>query len=238
MDTQNGLINRLASLKQVKPNQEWVVLTKNQILIHTFVAPKVQKADYVVFWKGFFQSTFTKKLAYSMAVLLFVVSVGTFFVFKNSFVNDQNNVAKNDSSLASLQSSVASFTEKSKNLSQVAKYNPENVPTAVQEVSDAAKNLTAQIQKNPKLAKDVALEINNNKTYLDIQGSDEDDLKETSSNLYKTVVKQMIKDLEAQTLTDSQQESLDAVKSLYDDGNYTSALENILLLNNSISSNN
>ena len=175
-------------------------------------------------------SIFQRKVAYAFASFLFV-AVGLFGVMKYGFPEKSINVqmsVQSQENLVAIKSNVEEFKAKSKSLSQIAQSNPQDFTLAVKEVKEAAKGLTDAIKNDPALAKEVALEINNNKTYLDIQGGE--DLKATSDELYKEIDSQMIEDLENTTLTESQQEALNIAKDLYEKGKYANALESILLL--------
>ena len=67
----------------------------------------------------------------------------------------------------------------------MANQKSEEFSVVIKEIKEASRELTDAIKKDPQFAKDVALDINNNKTYLDVPGSD--DLKETSYALYKEI---------------------------------------------------
>ena len=236
--TDKELISRIQSLKQIKPRENWVLFTKSKILNNNFEAEKSVGANNVNFIGNMFKTVFLSKFTYSLAVLLFVISVGSFFAI-NGILNNGSNVKVSKSSTASIlaiKDSVEDFKIKSKSLSDTVKYSPESTSLVVKEVKEAARELTVAIKNDPDLAKEVALDINNNKTYLEF--SEANDLKEVSNNLYKTIVDQMIKDIEDTTLTESQEESLNIVKNSYKENDYTSALEDILLLNIAIDQNN
>ncbi|OGZ69953.1 MAG: hypothetical protein A3F47_02300 [Candidatus Staskawiczbacteria bacterium RIFCSPHIGHO2_12_FULL_38_11] len=231
--TEQELISRLQSLKQIKPRENWVVFAKTKI----FDAPVYAKyANIKTARNSVFSDTlasiFQKKVAYAFAAFLFVVA-GMFGFMKYGFFNNPANVQVAQVSqehLTAIKSNVEEFKTKSKILSQMTKSSDlKEIALAVKEIKDVAKELTEAIKNDSQLAKEVALDINNNKTYLDIEG--EGDLKETSDILYKTIDEQMIKDLEGATLTESQQEALKIAKKLYDEGKYSNALESILLLN-------
>ncbi len=232
--TEKELIYKLQSLKQIKPRENWVVFNKSNIFNNSVEVIKVARTNYADVLTNIFKMNFSRKFTYSVAVLLFVMSVGTAFVMNGDFLNNSNvSVSKNSSaSLIAIKDSVEQLKEKSKSLSGTVKSNPEGTSIVIKEIKDVARDLAMAIQKNPRLAKEVALDVNNNKTYLEV--SDASDLKEASSNLYKIIVEQMIKDLKNTMLTDSQKESLKIVENSYNDGKYTSALESILLLSNSI----
>ena len=247
--TEQELISRLQSLKQIKPRENWVVFAKtkifdapvyakyaniktarNSVFSDTLASIFQKKVAYA--FAAFLFATTNKKVAYAFAAFLFVVA-GMFGFMKYGFFNNPANVQVAQVSqehLTAIKSNVEEFKTKSKILSQMTKSSDlKEIALAVKEIKDVAKELTEAIKNDSQLAKEVALDINNNKTYLDIEG--EGDLKETSDILYKTIDEQMIKDLEGATLTESQQEALKIAKKLYDEGKYSNALESILLLN-------
>lgn len=242
MMTEQELISKLQSLKKIKPRESWVVLAKSQILDHsTSLGAKNKVFEDKTVKSSVFSDIlgmiFQRKLAYALAAFLFVVA-GLFGVMKYNAPNDTTDVKivqQSQESLVAIKSDVEDFKAKSKNLSQIAQSNSQDITLAVKEVKEAANELTKAIKNDPQLAKEVALDINNNKTYLDIAGGD--DLKETSDILYKTIDEQMIKDLENTTLTESQQKALNIAKDLYNERKYSSALESILLLDMSMKSN-
>lgn len=226
--TEQELISKLQSLKQIKPRENWVIFAKSQILNSSDTSHPAVKADYISALNNMFKMAFSKKLAYSVAIFLFIIAVGMFmFVLPK---DPDVNIGKNSTaSLVAIKDNVEEFKVKSKTLSDLVGHDSQGVILAIQEVKDVAQKLTEEIQKDPQLAKVVALEVNNNKTYLDIQG--EEDLKQASNILYKTIDEQMIRDLDNATLTESQQESLQRAKALFNAGRYADTLEDILLIN-------
>lgn len=233
--TEEQLTSKLQELKQIKPRKEWVVLAKSQILGNNVFNSKIDGNSVLL---DILRLIFQRKFAYSLVAFLFVTA-GLFGFMKYVLPDNKTQSVKvaqqSQENLVSIKSDIEDFKAKSKNLSEIAKLNSQDITSAVEEVKDAAKGLTDAIEKDPQLAKAVALEINNNKTYLDIPGGD--GLKETSDILYKTIDNQMIEDLENTTLTESQQEALYIAKDLYNQGKYSYALESILLLDVAIKNN-
>lgn len=229
--TDQELIAKLQGLKNIKPSQDWVVLSKNHILSAILVAEKqpVYKSIFSNISSLFYQ----KKLVYSFAVLLFLITAGvTFFEFGLSGQHENLAGQSTASSLAesALKSNVADLKSKSQSLANAVQNNSENVSLVIEEVKDATKNLKVAIQKNPGLVKIIALDVNNSKSLLDIAGGS--DLKATSDDLYKTIDDQMIADLKKTTLTKDQQGALNHIQDLYSQGKYSDALVNILLIGN------
>lgn len=238
--TEQELIYKLQSLKQINPRENWVLFTKNQILNNEYTNQPNVRVNYASVFNGIFKMAFSRNVAYSVAVFLFIMTVGIFAIMKGILPNNSSlNLGQNSTaSLVAIQGNVEEFKMKSKTLSDLTNYNSENVSLAIKEVEDVAKELTGAMQKDPQLAKQVALDINNNKTYLEITGG-EGDLQATLDVLYKTTVEQLIKDFDNATLTESQQKSLDRIKSLLsqtsgnqeqDRYDFTDGLEDLLLL--------
>ncbi len=234
--TEQKLISKLQELKQIKPRKDWAFSVKMSILGSDAVVKKVsQGLTYKEMFSGILSLFNKRKLAYAFAVFLFVFAGG--FGFMKVLPNDANMKISKESTaaLVAIKSDVEIFKVRSKTLSEITKTDPKNVSLAVKEVKSAAKSLTDAIQKDPQLVKSVALEINNNKTYLDIVGGND---STEVNDLYKTVVDYLIEGLEKNriNLTEDQKKTLDKIADLRDKGRYVYALESILLLNASIES--
>lgn len=232
------LITKLLELKSIRPRKNWVVFAKSQILTNSFEFNYGAKHE---FYKNLLLSIrnpfLQKRLAYAFAVMM-VAFIGLFGATSYLSVSNDNVSEQSSVSLMAgneIKSEVEDFKIKSQSLAQAVSAKSEDMSIVLQEVKDAAKSLTETIQKDPDLVKVIALEVNNNKAYLDISG--EDGLKESSDALYKAIDNQMIEDLEKTTLTLAQQESLNRIKKLYEEERYSYALESILLLNKSMEKN-
>lgn len=227
--TEQELISKLQGLKQIKPNAQWVSLSKNNIFI---AKPEVLKPASQWNFSNILGLMFQKKLAYAFAVLLFAV-VGIAGVLQIPGLNG-SKVASEKSTAAliaqnTLKNNVEEFKVKSQILADVVKSNYQNPDMAKKDVKDVAGKITIELQKNPELAKVVALDINNNKTLLDIPGGN--DAVEVT-DIYKTIDEQLIADLEKVTLTEDQQKEFARIKKAYDDGgDYATILRDILLMN-------
>lgn len=229
------LISKLKELKNISPSKEWVVLSKIQILDSKPVAQPVSRPSYIDVLPAMVARLFqNKRYAYAFAALaiLAIASVGA---FQFGFLDGNGTQMVSPAALAEAQTNVEMFKAKSKELATIAKNNPKNASVAINDVKTVARELTQKIQKDPGLAKEVALEINNNKTYLDI--SSDSELKEASNELYKEIVEQMVSDLEKSSLTESQEQALQIAKELYEKKRYADALESILLLSMAIKNN-
>ncbi len=228
--TEQELISKLQALKQINPRTEWVVLAKTEILSNNVMAKKeIVSPGYQWNFSNILGLFYQRKFAYALASFLFI-AVGAFGFVKYVMVDHSNtNVALQSQNLVTMKDSVKVFKIKSQNLSDIAKSSPKDISFAVKEVKAAAKELTDAIKKDPQLAKNVALEVNNNKTYLDIPGGN--DAVEVT-DVYKTIDDQLIKDLEKVTLTSAQEKEFFRIKNAYDkEGDYSTTLRDILLMN-------
>ncbi|KKP55046.1 MAG: hypothetical protein UR46_C0009G0003 [Parcubacteria group bacterium GW2011_GWA1_33_6] len=241
--TEQELIAKLQSLKQVKPRKEWVFSIRMQILESSLNASKIaHKTTYKERFLNVFQSLYAlnlqKKLAYSFAVFLFF-AVGALGVMTTLLPNNDSKVNITEQSpdaLVAIKDSVETFKTKSQNLIDVTKNNPQDFSLAIKEVKNAAKTLTEAIEKDPELAKEIALEVKNNVTLLSVVS--EAELEEASGNLCRTIVEPVIKDLEQTTLTEVQHKELVEMEGIYDEDKYSDneskcwdVLEKILLIN-------
>ncbi len=243
--TEKELISCLQSLKQIKPRENWVFFAKNQILNpSTSLGARNNVFDNKMVRSSVlsdvFKVIFQRKLAYVLAAFLLVVS-GLFGFMKYDLTNKTADLAdvkvtqQSHENLTAIKSSVEDFKTKSRNLSDAVKDKAQNPDLAIRQVQEAAHKLTDALQKNPELAKVIALDVNNNKTYLDIPGGN--DASEVN-NVYKTIDDQLIKDIEKASLTKDQEDEFTRIKDFYaNGGDYSIVLRDILLMNASRDSN-
>lgn len=224
------LIAKLKELKNVSPRKEWVSLAKTQMFAE--ITPAMQVAQKATFG-GILSNIFSKKqLAYSFAALL-VVAVGLYGMVNfpiTGGINGTQNTAALVLAETNLKNNVELLKATSQNLSEIskAKVKPADISVAVNAVKEVAKSITQTLKKDPELASKVALEVNNNKTYLDVAGGNASSEVE---DMYKVIVVQMIKDLDGTTLSEDQETELARIKASLKTGNdYTTALRDILLI--------
>jgi hypothetical protein len=234
MVTDKELISKLQELKQIKPRKDWVFSVKMSILENNIERKMTLEPVQTWTFSNVLGLIKKRRFAYAFAVFLFIFA-GVFGVLKYGFpqnVNVNQVAVLSSTDLLNentLKSNVADFKTKSQNLAMVAKDNLGDTKVALNAMKDAAKNLTQTIQKDPKLAKTVALDVNNNKSLLDVPGGN--DAVEVT-DVYKTIDEQLIKDLEGVTLTQDQKEEFSRIKDVYSKGaDYSTILRDILLMN-------
>lgn len=223
------IISQLKTLKNVSPRKEWVILAKAQLFENAADAAPA-KASFVGIWQQAAGVIFRKELAYSLAALLLVI--GGAYGFMNFPIPSMTNPAKNAAALSVVESNLKSNVEvlkaKSQDLSSASQQKSTKTAVALSEVKAAAKTITETIKKDPQLASSIALDINNNKVFLDIAGGN---ASSEISDMYKTIATQMIKDLDGTTLNEDQAKELDRIKaSLHANADYATALRDILLI--------
>lgn len=227
--TEKELISKLQGLKQIKPRENWVVFAKSEIFSNNLIENKSNVFSNVL------NVIFQRKFAYAFAVFLFIFA-GGFGFMKYGFPGDTKVAQQSTVVLASIKSNVESFNIKSQNLADALKDKSQNPDLAIKEVKNAANKLTDELQKNPQLAKVIALDVNNNNSLLNIPGGN--DVSEVI-DMCKAIVTPLIEDLKKRTLTEDQETELKRIESHFNNGgNCTTALRDMLLMNASRDSKN
>ena len=255
--TETELIQKIQKLKQIKPREEWVVLAKNRmfdIKDEAVTEPVVEtKMGLKEILAGAFRiMNYRPAMAGSVAfALIFVVFIGA----QNSLPGDSLYSIKKITEQMRVE--LASNTEKPKVQLELA----EQRLTDLFKITDAnmGKNLAPAIEEFERTAKSSAAALNQmtaidgykvdqeivaviesleekTKILEDILAVkiDTDVLEESADSYYrKTEAEQQIADLENRTLTAEQEILLEEAKQYYEQGDYSQALETILLLNNS-----
>lgn len=228
--SEKQLIAKIQELKRIKPEQEWAVLAKSRILeenkaVESPILRGLEQKRKVGILSVFPQLFRNKMPAYAFASFLFFVAG----VFGLMILSAGNEIKVAEKSPAALVVSEA-FKEKSQNVVDAAKHKPQNFSLAIEEFKSAAKNLTQAIEKNPEMAKEVAMEVKNSGTLLSVVS--EAETEEALASSYKAVVKPVLNDLNSnkENLTQEQQKDLAEANDLYENGDYSQALEKVLLI--------
>ena len=229
--TEEQLIESLKSLKDIKPRKEWAVLLKSQILSEAKKTKVIKNpARFADFRSIFLQP----KLAYSFAVLLLLI-FGVFGFMKFSpYGNLSQQSPASVAQQTGLKQNVVALNSKIDNLVQITKEGKtDTIPSAKNDVKTTitalAKDLKDNPTQDPATLKDIATSL---KTLSDVTGIDLSANPDVQ-DLYQTVVKNQIADLQKTTLTDDQKKTLAEAQDLYGKGDYNGALEKIWDLTNS-----
>lgn len=235
MRAESDLIKKIQKLRSIKPRKNWVVLTKNQILGEE-LAPEISP-------KGLpFLGLFRYKYAFAGLAVILILG-GTFAFAQKALPGDflytlKKVAEKTRLSFASeeerpnLQLEYAN--ERLENLVKVVEANQvRKLAPIIEEyqanVSEAAKSLTKVKEPDVKEIVQRTKKIEENKQELKALGIIVGETEEWN-NAVAQVVENQIKDLEKSSLSEKQEEILEEIKIDYENGNYSQALEKILLL--------
>jgi hypothetical protein len=227
--TEKQLIESLKQLKEIKPTTEWASLLKSQILVEEKVQPMVI-AEKASFMDIMYSAFAPRKLAYALSAVM-VLMIGVFGYVE---LVPQKLIPKQTASLTQtrvLSQEVALLNSKISDLAIASKTGTteSSAPAVIEiktKVSELAKNLKDNPVQDSQTIKDIATSL---KTLADVPGTDiasNSDVKD----LYQAVVQSQITDLKNTTLTKEKEKILSQVEELYKKGDYSQALEKILLI--------
>ena len=240
--TEKELIKKLKKLQEIKPSQDWVVLTKNQILSDN--KDNKVKESFISQFISVFNVRPYLKPAFATA-LCFCLLFTVFSFAENALPGDllysvKKIGEKTKLSLTSEEGRTNAQLEltqrKLNELTIIAEENKgKNLASAVQEVEKAMKD-TAETLKNTVLTADVrekveAIEVQKEKVEEILAVKiDSQELDESMSDYYRILVEREIKEFESIELIPEQEELLKEIKELFEQGNYQEALAKILFL--------
>jgi hypothetical protein len=224
------LIGKIRELRQIKPNRDWVVLTKNQILGEE---PVTQHRVLSNVFFPFFRPV------YAGLVVIFIL-FGLFGFAQNSLPGDilypikkiiekSQAVFVSEKELPKYNLEIAN--KRLEELNQIAQTNQvKKLVPAVNEaqasISETAKNLAKSKKINREII-EKSLELAKNKEKVEKTlginiGNEE--TEESLNNLYKNQAEYLINDFKNRTLTDEQKIALEKAEKEFDSGNYLEAL--------------
>ena len=225
MRTNTDLIKKIEMLKEIKPRKEWVVLTKKDIL------GIESKLSFNWFLKPALAGAFTLCLLGGTFILTKSAMPGDYLYPLKKIAQKTIIYVASEKERPTMQLGFAN--EKLENLIKVAENNQSTKLAPIineykADISEATKSLTKTDKINVKEIVATAKKIEENKKALADLGINIGD----EPNALAKVVELQIKDLEKSSLSEKQLETLGQVKKDYENGNYSQALENILLLSN------
>ena len=238
--TDNELIKNLKQLKQIKPNQDWVSFSKNQILgQEEFVITESKNPSIISVFQTLFQ-----KPAYATitAVMLLIVGMaGLFYLTEKEtpvkIAETPEKIVYNEPeiepekeiilALDGLQKEINKVTEGLKKIEE-----PQKLLEARNVVVPFIEDAREMIAEAEKLEKDT--KINKDKqvlgTVINVNESI-DELESTADKMIAIEAKNLIQYLKTRTLTEIQREILEKAKQAYQDGDYNVALINAVFVN-------
>lgn len=226
--TEKELIGKIRELRQIKPSQDWVSLTKSQILGKDINQHRVLVNLF--------------RPAYAGLIVVFVL-LGLFGFAQKSLPGDllypiKKITEKSQAIFVSEEErpklNLELVNKRLEELSKIAEKNEvKKLAPAISEfqanVSEAAKSLTKTKKLNVEKIVAQTKKLEENKKKVEALGVVIGETEELDNALAQLVESQ-IKDLEGRTLTERQQSLLVEAKEDFEDGNYNQALEKILLL--------
>lgn len=249
--TKAEIISKLNELRQIKPTQEWVFLTKQRILNQEPELEVLQGQTLQDFkWRDLLiglRFVLGHKFAFvSLAVLM--VLIGTFSFAQNSMPGDALFIIKRatEKGLAVFVSDkdqpkarLELANKRLNDLTKIAQGNlVENLAPAIKEykamASEAAKSINKDgSKKDLEKVKEIVLEVKKleeNKQKIESLGVVLDNGEELNNALAQ-LIEEEINDLESRTLTEEQNAVLEEIKNDFEQGKLSQTLEKILLLN-------
>jgi len=247
--TEKQLISKLQELRQIKPSNDWVVFTKEEIFGSSVAEARKEKTSpefsFISFIKEIQRGerfVFRHKPAFAMLVV-FIVLIGVFGFAQNSVPGDslfslKKMTEKGTSVFVSGKDQAKHDLEMAgkrlDDLTKIAQENEvKNLAPAINEykesVSKAAESL-ATMESVKEIIEEIK-KLEEKEEKVKSLGIEIGESEELHSALAK-IVEMEINDLEEKILSEDKEEILAEVKQDYEAGNYSEALEKVLLLIN------
>ncbi|MDI6602604.1 MAG: DUF5667 domain-containing protein [Patescibacteria group bacterium] len=250
--TEKKLIGKLRELRQIKPNKDWVLLTKSQIL------GQEEKYRSPISIISVLRVFFAKPGYAGLVIIFILVSLfGTFTLAQNSLPGQllypikkisEKTQAVFVSEIDKPKTSLELASKRLEELTKVAETNRvQNLAPAINEfqasVSEAAKNLSkidatssdpAVVKRFVDQAKKIGEKVEEVKSLGVVIGEEGlEKLEKASSKLELELLvlslENMISDLENRTLTEKQEKILSQMKELLEEEKYSEVLELFLV---------
>jgi vacuolar-type H+-ATPase subunit I/STV1 len=233
------LINKLKELKNIEPSKDWALSTKVRIL------GEVPNSGFS--WNSGLVHQFIfgyNKIIFA-AVALFGMVAGSFTIAQNSLPGDPFYALKkftesckmafvSDEDLPMMKLELAN--QKLEELNEVAQSNQsKKLASAIQEaqasISNAAKEIIKVQESDVQDIVSETKKVQENKEKIESLGIEVGDNTDLDSALVQLIQRE-IDDLQVNTLTEEQKETFNQAVEDFKAGNYSDALEKILLLSN------
>jgi len=258
--TEKELIAKIQELKQIKPDQEWVILAKSKILrgvgcgLEEAREARESGFSFGDFLKGLLRGesfVFQHKFAFSGTFVL-LLFVGLFGLAQNSLPGDMlfplKKVAESGQAVFVPQSGEVKYNIELVNrrlddLTKIAKNNTiKNLAPAINELQASVAKAAGSLVRSGAsryAIKDIAADVKDIEDKvqevksLGVEIGENKELDSALTQYYKNLDEDQIKELESQSLTEEKQAALKEIKADFEAGNYELAAEKILLLEQS-----
>lgn len=234
-----ALIAKLKELKMTKPRQEWVVLVRERILGRDYAS---QEQGSFHFWSVFWSKPLvTVGVSLAAVLAVFIISQSALpgdvlFPVKKIAEHGQSAFV---SAPDKPQMNLEIANKRLQDLTEIAKTNQvKKLAPAISEfqanVAAAARDLarTYSTTSDPVAIKkivDASRKLEEQRQKVEAMGVVVGDTKELDNAIAKLVNRE-ITELEGRGLTEDQQKTLVDIKRDFEEGNYSAALEKILLM--------
>ena len=236
MMEEKELIGKIRGLRQIKPNRDWVSLTKSQIL-----------GEEKKYTSLFLFPVFKLKPVYAGLIAVLIL-FGLLGVSRNSLPGDPlysiKKIIEKSQAVFVSEDEKPAFQLKLANqrLEDLTKASTKNLAPTINEfqanISEAAKTISKidATTSDPIVTKKIveeAQKLKKNKQIAETLGvvtGETEELEEALIPYYKVEAERQIKDLENRSLTEGQQKLLEEAKEEFEAGNYDQALEKIWIL--------
>ncbi len=241
--TEAELIKKIQELKQIKPSEDWVVLAKRELFLEESHPSRGRASVILDIFPRIFQFQYFKP-ALATFVFLGIMIVAAFGLAQNALPGDSLYSLKRISEegriafVSEINKPKAQLELANKRLEELTKVaeakQTAKLAPAIEEfqasVSQAAKNL-----KEPKkITKEIVEQtkkLEENKQKIEALGILIGETKELDNALSQLVETEII-ELETLTLSEEKAELLSEAKVALEEGNFSDALEKILLISN------
>jgi len=249
--TEEQLINKIQELRQIKPNNDWVIFTKGQVFkneeqktfsLLSFTLHLFSKSEGFIkeIQKG---EKFILRHKPVFAVLtVFIVLIGVFGFAQNSVPGESlftlRRITEQGQSVFVINKNEAEYDLGlvNKRLDDLEKIVQEkevkNLASAINEYQDSVSRAAESLAKVQDL-KIIAFEIkklHEKEEKIKSYGIEIGDSQEINGVLYNVVARE-IEDIEKRELAAEEQQALNIIIESFKAGDYSDALENILLFN-------
>jgi len=214
------VINKIKKLESIKPDKDWVISTKQQILGFELDHSKVSTLDW--FFIAF------KKPALVLSALLIGIVITGGFLF-SGFQGNEPEIADNDGMLTSLQNLEAKLGEISLSLDNLEKAKNQSqalvMAGIIKSTASGIKQGVSQIEANDYKEQVLAVKTASGKVI------------QAAETKQKEMIEFLIDDLSQRTLTQDNQERLEKLKQDYNNGEYDQAMIWVQMIGNNINNN-
>jgi len=230
MMTERELIGEIRKLRQIKPNKDWVSLTKSQIL------PNPTFREWS-FWNIFSPEKWWGAKPALATVTVFGILFGIFIFAQNSLPGDflypiKKTTERGQAVFVSKEElpkvQLELVNKRLEELNEIAQTNQvKKLAPAIQEfqasISEAAQKLAGAKEPNIKEIVTAAKKIEINKQKAETLGVVMGET-EKLDNAYRPFAEREIQNLENSSLTEKQEEILKEAKEYFEKGDYSTAL--------------